>query len=239
MATTFEVRIPDADLNKLKQKLALATFPDELDDSGWDYGAPLSEVKRLAEYWQHDFDWRAQEARMNELPNYHRSIPVPGFGELDIHYLYQKSSSPRAIPLLFVHGWPGSYLEVTKLLPLLEKEGNGVAFDVVAPSLPNFGWSEGVRKKGFGLRQYATCFDRLMRDLGYERYVTQGGDWGMMITRTMGLLFPERVLASHINMVRGAVSRPLHLRHIEDTILNETSSLQTSPPNRCSPPNTP
>lgn len=210
MSSLYEIHIPDAEIDKLKQKLALATFPDELEDSGWDLGAPLSEVRRLAEYWQDSFDWRAEEAKLNALPNFHRKVPIDGFGALDIHYLHQKagktSDARVVVPLLFVHGWPGSYLEVTKLLPHLAEEMNGVAFDVVAPSLPNFGWSEGVKKKGFGLKQYASCFDRLMRDLGYERYVTQGGDWGTMITRTMGLLFPERVLASHINMVRGAVS---------------------------------
>lgn len=206
--STYTVSVPQEQIDRLKQKLELSTLPDELEDSAWDYGAPLSEVTRLATVWQHTFDWRAQETKLNELPNYHRSVRVPGFDDLDIHYLHQPSPSPSAIPLLFVHGWPGSYLEVSKLLPLLQSSENGVAFHVVAPSLPNFGWSQGVGKKGFGLRQYAECLDGLMRAMGYERYVTQGGDWGMMITRTMGLLFPERVKASHINMVRGAVSRP-------------------------------
>ena len=204
---TFNVSIPDEKLDTLKKKLALSTFPaDELEDSAWDLGAPLADVKRLADYWQNGYDWRAQEAKLNELPNFHQAIAVDGFGEMDIHFLHQKSPSPDAIPLLFAHGWPGSYLEVTKLLPALQQSGNGVAFHVVAPSLPNFGWSEGVKKKGFGLKQYATVFQKLMQKLGYTRYVTQGGDWGCMITRTMGLLFPESVVASHINMVRGAVS---------------------------------
>lgn len=240
MASPYQVHVPDADLQNLKQKLELATFPDELEDSDWDYGAPLSDVKRLTEYWRDTFDWRAQEAKLNELPSFHRPIAIKGFGELDIHYLHQKSGAPNAIPLLFVHGWPGNYLEVSKMLPLLKDEANGVAFDVVAPSLPNYGWSEGTKKKGFGLRQYAECFDRLMRDLGYERYVTQGGDWGMMITRTMGLLFPERVLASHINMVRGAVSDSLARLEMNQTRrTDEWDSRQNSPRNPSSQPNTP
>lgn len=218
---TYNIHVPDSQLETLQKKLELATFPDELEDSGWNLGSPLADVKRLAEYWRNGFDWRAQEAKMNELPNFHRTVPVDGFGELDIHYLHQRSSNPNAIPLLFVHGWPGNFLEVTKLLPLLQNEENGVAFDVVAPSLPNYGWSEGVKTTGFGLKQYAMCFDRLMQDLGYAKYVTQGGDWGMMITRTMGLLFPDRVLASHINMVRGAVrsTHPLPLpRHTQANV---------------------
>lgn len=205
---TYQVAVPDSKLDALKQKLSLSTFPDELDDSAWDMGATLEDVKRLAAYWENGFDWRAQEAKLNELPNYHEPIAVDGFGELDIHYLHQPSTSPDAIPLLFVHGWPGSYLEVTKLLSALQQSGNGVAFHVVAPSLPNFAWSEGVKKRGFGLRQYATTLHQLMLKLGYSKYVTQGGDWGTMVTRTIGLLFPESCVASHINMVRGAVSTP-------------------------------
>lgn len=104
------------------------------------------------------------------------------------------------MPLLFSHGWPGSYIEVEKLLPLLAK--GPVKFHVVAPSLPNFGWSGGIRKKGFGLTQYAETCHKLMRQLGYPKYVTQGGDWGFYITRAIGLLYPESCLASHINMVR-------------------------------------
>ena len=122
---------------------------DQLEGAGWDYGAPLDEIKRLAKYWETGFDWRAQEAKLNELPNFHRNIKPDGFLDLDIHYVHQKSSSSDAIPLLFIHGWPGSYVEVTKLLPALQKSTNGVSFHVVAPSLPNFGWSEGPQLKGF------------------------------------------------------------------------------------------
>lgn len=115
----------------------------------------MTEVKRLATYWQNGFDWREQEIKLNALPNFHESIKVDGFGELDIHYLYKPSESSDAIPLLFCHGWPGNYVEVTKILDVLNQSSNGVSFHVVAPSLPNFGWSEGVKQKGFGLKQYA------------------------------------------------------------------------------------
>lgn len=130
---------------------------------------PLDDIKRLAKYWQTGFDWRAQEAKLNELPNFHKPIKPDGFPELDIHYVHQKSSSSDAIPLLFIHGWPGSYIEVTKLLPALHQSTNGVSFHVVAPSLPNFGWSEGPKLKGFGLKDYATVCHRLMQSLGYDR----------------------------------------------------------------------
>ena len=141
----------------------------QLEGAGWDYGAPLADVKRLANYWKDGFDWRAQEAKLNDLPNFHRPIRADGFPELDIHYVHQKSNSPDAIPLLFVHGWPGSYIEVTKMLAALSQSTNGVSFHVVAPSLPNFGWSEGPQLKGFGLKDYATVCHRLMLSLGYDQ----------------------------------------------------------------------
>lgn len=97
------------------------------------------------------------------------------------------------------------------MLDALRDSNNGVSFNVVAPSLPNFGWSQGVVKRGFGLAQYAEVCDQLMSTLGYKKYVTQGGDWGMMITRTIGLLYPQRCLASHINMVRA--SPPTFAKH--------------------------
>ena len=123
-------------------------------------------------------------------------MKVDGFPALDIHYLHQPSDSPDAIPLLFCHGWPGSYVEVTKMLAALGQSSNGVSFHVVAPSLPNYGWSEGVKQTGFGLKQYAEINHRLMQALGYDKYVTQGGDWGFYITRAMALLYPKSVLAS-------------------------------------------
>ena len=101
---TYTISIPDDHIDKLTQKLALASFPDELDGVGWNYGAPLSEIKRLTEYWRNDFDWKKQEAQMNKLPNFRTSIEVDRFGSLDIHFIHQKSEIDTAIPLLFSHG---------------------------------------------------------------------------------------------------------------------------------------
>jgi pimeloyl-ACP methyl ester carboxylesterase len=201
----YTISVADAAIEKLKRKLTDSDYPDELDSPDqWRYGAPLSDVKRLANHWEKSFDWRKAEAKLNALPNFKKPVAVEGFGELDIHFIHKKSSNPNAVPLLFCHGWPGSFIEVTKLLPLLETgetEGK-VAFHVVAPSLPNFGFSQRITKPGFALSQYAETCHRLMQDLGYDKYVTQGGDWGFYITRTMGILYPSNVLASHINMVR-------------------------------------
>ena len=100
----YTISVLDEKLTSLTQKLSSATFPDELDDAGWDYGAPLADIKRLVKYWQESYDWRKQEAEINKLPNYRTKIQVDGFETLDIHFVYQKSEIEGAIPLLFVHG---------------------------------------------------------------------------------------------------------------------------------------
>lgn len=168
----FKVAVSDERLEQLREKLDKVVFPDELDNAGSEYGAPLGDIKRLVHHWRTSFDWRAQEVKMNAMPQYTTSIQIPGFDALDIHFVHQKSDMPGAIPLLFVHGWPGSFLEVAKLLPLLRGSGNDPAFSIVAPSLPNFGFSEGVGKKGFGLKQYAAVCNGLMLKLGYNQYGT-------------------------------------------------------------------
>ncbi|KAL9602782.1 MAG: hypothetical protein Q9219_001625 [cf. Caloplaca sp. 3 TL-2023] len=213
----FTISIPDSQLYRLSQKLSTIDFPDELDEAGWSYGSPLADIKRLTRYWEEKYDWRQAEAKLNELPNYKTPIEVDGFGTLDIHFVHQKSPIVGAIPLLFVHGWPGSFHEVNKILPLLTSTTTP-SFHIVAPSLPNYGFSSSVTKPGFALPQYAETCHRLMLKLGYTQYVTQGGDWGCMITRIMSLRYPDNVRAVHLNMVRGHAptlfSNPiLYLQH--------------------------
>ena len=103
--TAFTLSVPDDQLDLLRRKLELATFPDELEDANWKYGVPLSDAKRLVERWRNGYDWRKHEKELNdELPMFTRDIDVDGFGTLDIHYVHQKSTVPNAIPLLFCHG---------------------------------------------------------------------------------------------------------------------------------------
>ncbi|KAF8486934.1 Alpha/Beta hydrolase protein [Russula ochroleuca] len=202
----FQISVPGEALALLHRKLADARFPDELSDVGWDYGAPLSDVKRLVNKWKDGYDWRAHERELNKLPMFTRDIDVEGFGVLNIHYVHQRSEVEDAIPLLFVHGWPGSFIEVTKILPLLTATGTGnPSFHVVAPSLPGYAWSEAVAKRGFRSKYYAELFNKLMLSLGYSEYVTQGGDWGHMLTRVLASQYgPQHVKASHTNFPIGA-----------------------------------
>ncbi|KAJ7196521.1 Alpha/Beta hydrolase protein [Mycena pura] len=202
----FKISVPDALLERLHKKLELADLPDELDGAGWEYGVPLADVKRLVARWCNGYDWRAHEAQINAaLPQFTRPISVDGHGTLEIHYVHQPSAVAGAIPLLFVHGWPGSFLEARKIVPLLVKKSvDHPSFHVVVLGLPGFGFSQGASKPGFDMAQYAEVGNKLMLALGYDEYVTQGGDWGLAITRTIAELYGgKHSKAWHTNLIIG------------------------------------
>lgn len=149
--TPFKIAIPDNRIQHLKQKLALTDFPDEVldTDDPWARGVPLSEIKRLTQYWEQSFDWRKAEAELNQFPQYTTKIAVDGFDTYDVHFIHQPSMATDAIPLLFIHGWPGSFIEVTKILPdLVRTEDGSPSFHMVAPSLVDFGFSSGNKTVG-------------------------------------------------------------------------------------------
>ncbi|KAI0769369.1 alpha/beta-hydrolase [Trametes elegans] len=187
----FALFVPDPDLALLREKLALARLPDELDGAGWDYGVPLADVRRLVARWRDGFDWRAAEEAINrDLPQFTRDVEVEGFGTLNVHYVHRRSARENAVPLLFVHGWPGSFLEVRKLLPLLTADvPDQPSFHVVALSLPGFGFSEAPKKGGFVHKQYGELANKLMISLGYDAYVVQGGDWGHYIAGSLATYY--------------------------------------------------
>ncbi|OSD08597.1 alpha/beta-hydrolase [Trametes coccinea BRFM310] len=199
----FTLSIPDADIALLRQKLDLVRLPDELEDAGgWDYGAPLSDIKRLVAHWREKYDWRKSEAEINKLPMFMHDVEVDGHGTLNVHYVHQRSEVKHAIPLLFVHGWPGNFLEVRKVLPILTaKSADHPSFHVVALSLPGFGFSSAPTKPGFAGRQYAEVVNKLMLSLGYDEYVYQGGDWGHLIGLHAVTHFGKKhIKAWHTNM---------------------------------------
>ncbi|KAI0490150.1 microsomal epoxide hydrolase [Xylaria cf. heliscus] len=201
----FTINIPDAALQDLRERLLRTRLPDELDDVGTDMGAPLKDVKRLATYWGEKYNWRKAEAELNKLPHFTTVLQATGFEPLNIHFVHVRSSRADATPLLFSHGWPGSFLEATKILkPLTDPEDDSLpAFHVVAPSLPGYGFSEGSRKRGFCADQHGEIFHLLMLRLGYDEYATQGGDWGFLITRAMGRRYaPRHIKAQHLNLDR-------------------------------------
>ncbi|KAI0671042.1 alpha/beta-hydrolase [Trametes maxima] len=237
-AKPFTVAVPDADLELLHKKLELATFPDELQDAGWDYGAPLADIKRLTAYWKDSFDWRKAEKAINELPQFTTDIEVDGFGSLNIHFVHQKSKVENAIPLLFVHGWPGQFLEVRKLLPILTAGSpDHPSFHVVAPSLPGFGFSEAPNKPGFGGFQYAEVVNKLMLSLGYDEYAYQGGDMGHIVGVYATNAYGNRhIKAWHTNMplyrAPTLFSNPLLFLEMLTTPFNKRMQEQLAPAQR-------
>ncbi|KAI1126894.1 Alpha/Beta hydrolase protein [Nemania abortiva] len=197
--TPYKVSIPATEVEKLNQKLMATRFAKETENNNWSCGPPIGEIRRIATHWREAFNWSTFEEKLNKLPNFETTISLDGFEPFQLHFLHQRSSVPDAIPLLFIHGWPGSFYEVTKLLSLVI--ARGLPFHIVAPSLPNFGFSSGVDKPGFGMRQYAETCHKLMLGLGYEQYAGQGGDWGSSISRLMGSLYPQSLRALHLNLI--------------------------------------
>ncbi|HZV48892.1 MAG TPA: epoxide hydrolase [Candidatus Dormibacteraeota bacterium] len=202
----FRIDVPQADLDDLNHRLRRTRWPDQLPGVGWDYGIPLGYVKELAEYWRTAYDWRRQEARLNEFPQYTTTID----GE-NLHFLHVRSSEPEALPLIAVHGWPGSVVEFVNVIgPLTDPHAHGAAagdaFHLVVPSIPGYGFSGPTRRPGWDVKRVAAAFVELMRRLGYERYGAHGGDWGASISREMGLLAPDHVVGLHVTMLLSPAS---------------------------------
>ncbi|RWA03866.1 hypothetical protein EKO27_g11239 [Xylaria grammica] len=195
----FKIAIPDSRLVDLKERLLRTRYQDELKGVSRERGVPLADIKRIANYWATMFDWRKREAVLNQFPQFATDITAEGFDPVTVHFIHVKSTVKGAIPMIFVHGWPGSFLEGTKMIaPLTE---GTPAFDIVIPSLPNFGFSGGISKPGFSVDQHAEVLHKLMLRLGYDEYVSQGGDWGAFITRAMASAYsPHHLKAQHLNL---------------------------------------
>ncbi len=195
----FRINIPQADLDDLAGRLGRTRWPSVLPGPAWQRGVPVGYLRDLAAYWRDGFDWRAQEKRLNAYPQYLTRID----GQ-QIHFLHVKSPEPNATPLLLLHGWPGSVVEFLHVIgPLSDPRGHGgdpaLAFDLVIPSLPGFGFSGPVAEPGWGSRRMASAFAELMRRLGYQRYGAQGGDFGAFIAPDLGRVDPEHVIGVHVN----------------------------------------
>ncbi|WP_248928538.1 epoxide hydrolase family protein [Paenibacillus hamazuiensis] len=198
----FRIETSQAALDDLNLRLSLTRWPDEIPGSGWNYGVPLHFVKEMAEYWKTSFDWRKQEQRLNEIPQY--TATVDG---ANIHFFHIKSPEPNATPLLLVHGWPGSPVEFLDLIgPLTDPASYGGdpadAFHLVIPSIPGFGLSGPTKEAGWTSGRAAQAFAELMDRLGYERYGVQGGDMGAIIAPELGRIAPGRVIGVHVNAAR-------------------------------------
>lgn len=194
------LNVPEPELADLRRRVSAARWPSRelvADDS---QGVQLDTMQALARYWATDYDWRKCEAKLNAFPQYLTTID----GQ-DIHFIHVRSQEPNALPLIITHGWPGSYIEQTKVIDLLANPtAHGAsasdAFDLVIPSIPGHGYSPAPSTLGWDPIRVARAWDVLMKRLGYNKYVAQGGDWGSNVTQELALMYPNDVLAIHTNM---------------------------------------
>lgn len=185
----FRVGVTDEILDDLQLRLRLARFPDQIG-SPWEYGTDITVLKQLVDYWQTAFNWRSQESLLNSFPQFLESIHG-----MALHFVHVKSASEDAPALMLVHGWPGSFFEFYKVIPLLSPH-----FHLIVPSLPGYGFSAAPREPGFDTLAAASALNGLMAQLGYSRYFAQGGDWGSVVVKHLAMSFPESCRAIHINM---------------------------------------
>ena len=196
--TPFRIEVPEADLTDLRDRLARTRWPDELPGAGWDRGVPLGYLRDLAAHWADGYDWRANEAELNEMPQV-----VTTIDGVDVHAAHVRSPEPDAMPLVLLHGWPGSIVEFLDVVgPLTDPAAHGGdpadAFHLVIPSLPGHGWS-GAPPAGWTHVRNAEVVVELTSRLGYERFGVQGGDLGAAIAPRVGRAAPDRVIGVHVN----------------------------------------
>lgn len=197
MAEPFRVAVPDEALADLRARIDRARWPNEISGAGWGYGTDLGYLRGLVGYWRDGFDWRSREAALNSLDQF-----TTGIDGQRVHFVHQRSSAPDALPLLLVHGWPGSVVEFLDAIPLLATPDDPAdAFHVVAPSLPGYAFSGPTAEPGWHPRRMAAAFGQLMASLGYDRYGVQGGDWGSIVVANLADLEPDHVAGLHLNFL--------------------------------------
>ena len=197
MIERFEIKVPDPAIDDLKMRLRRTRWTDEIGNSGWEYGANLSYTKELTDYWLNTFDWRNTENEINRYPNY-----IADIDGVKVHFLYIKSEKKNAVPLIITHGWPGSFLEMMKIIPILSH--SRISFDLIIPSIPGFGFSQQINTPGCNLWFIGELWSKLIKDLGYKKVVAQGGDLGAGVSTALALRHSEIVLGVHLNYIPGS-----------------------------------
>jgi epoxide hydrolase len=187
----FILKVDEAQLDDLRHRLGNTRWPAEIAGAGWDYGTEQAFLKSVVDHWLHHYDWRPTEAEVNAAGSF-----VTEAAGQRVHFLHARSDDPHAIPLVLTHGWPGSIVEFLDALPLLRQR-----FHVVVVSMPGYGFSGPTRDRGVDVAAVAAAVADVMAQLGYERYVAQGGDWGAVVTRYLGEHYADNVAAIHTNML--------------------------------------
>lgn len=205
----FTINIPESTLEDLQNRLARTRWTDEVAETGWDYGTNRGYLKELVEYWQQQFDWRAQEAKLNAFP--HFKTEVDGVG---IHFIHAKGNGPKPMPLILTHGWPDSFFRMVKVIPLLTDPARfggdpADAFDVIVPSVPGHGFSDRSHERGMTTERTAHLWATLMHDvLGYGTFGAAGGDVGSDVTMHLAHHRPDLLTGIHLTDVTYPMGTP-------------------------------
>jgi pimeloyl-ACP methyl ester carboxylesterase len=193
----FKIDIPAQRVEEMRRRLRATSWPGDFGNARWHYGVEQEWLRDMVAYWADEYDWRTQEARINELRQFR--VEIDG---TPIHFIHVKTGRPGAIPLILTHGWPWTFWDWAGVVTSLSKSTDGPAFDIVVPSLPGVAFSSPLKTTGLNVRAIAKLWVRLMRDvLGYGRFAAAGGDWGSLITAELGHAHPEHLLAVHMTLV--------------------------------------
>lgn len=199
----FRFHADDAALADLARRLDAVIWPDEVAAEPWRYGPPVAYMRDFVAYWRDRYDWRRHEAALNAFPQYTTTID-----DQRLHLLHVPGRGPSPLPLVVTHGWPGSIVELLKIIPMLSDPGAfggdpADAFTVIAPSIPGYGFSGRPTRRGLSVFAVADLWARLMTRLGYDAFGVQGGDWGSWISAATALRHPARVVGVHLNYLSG------------------------------------
>lgn len=194
----FNVNVPQEAIDALRVRLSDTRWAPERNNADWSLGVNGTYLRELVRYWREDFDWRAQEAKINRFPQFRAIID-----DVPIHFLHIRGKGPNPVPIVLNHGWPWSFWDFKDVIePLTDPAAHGGdpsdAFDVIVPSLPGFTFSGPLDRTDIGYIQTADLWVKLMRGLGYERFVTHGGDAGAFLSSQLGHAHPESVIGVHL-----------------------------------------
>src|ERR1700730_5576158 len=206
---SFQLPYSESAVQDLRVRLAHTRWPDTIPGSGWEYGFDLAYLQRICRYWREEFDWKAEIRRLASLHNLKYIA-----GDESRHFVHERGRGPSPIPILLLHGWPGSFLEMLKLVPrLTDPAAHGGepsdSFDVVVASLPGFGFSSRPTERGINTGRMADLFAELMTELGYDRFAGHGGDFGVEVSSWLGRRHAARIIGLHLNYSPGSYRRGL------------------------------
>lgn len=227
---SYEVKIAQETLDDLRRRLAAARWTDEVSGADWGYGTNLSYLKKLVKYWRDEFDWRAQEKSINDFA--HFRAEVDGLG---LHFIHERGKGANPLPLVLLHGFPSSFLQMLKIIPLLtDPAGRGAdaedSFDVIVPSLPGYGFSDRPRERGMSVARMGELFAKLMtEELGYERFGVRASDLGAGVSRQLALAHPDLLIGLHHSGTSPYVMQmPQDLSKAEQKFVEEARQFQMS-----------